>query len=206
MKYLVGEDLMTFEHIGVKGKSGRYPWGSGGRPYQRLEKKASKGLKKLEIIKKNTIKRYNKNRGNEQSSDKTKNVHDIETIIKDRNKKAADIKLKGEAIGNTRDKMKYMLKNSEYYSKTEIENVIYKHQAEESLKREISRSEPPSKFKKVIAKVDSISNTATKASEIAMKGAKAWNTTAKIYNSLNAGQPGFKPLTIIDLGDKKKNN
>lgn len=25
-------------HYGVKGKSGRYPWGSGGRPYQRLEK------------------------------------------------------------------------------------------------------------------------------------------------------------------------
>lgn len=31
------DEPLSLEHIGVKGKSGRYPWGSGNRPYQRLE-------------------------------------------------------------------------------------------------------------------------------------------------------------------------
>lgn len=31
------DEPLSLEHIGVKGKSGRYPWGSGDRPYQRLE-------------------------------------------------------------------------------------------------------------------------------------------------------------------------
>ena len=31
------DEPLSLEHVGVKGKSGRYPWGSGDRPYQRLE-------------------------------------------------------------------------------------------------------------------------------------------------------------------------
>ncbi len=31
-------------HFGTKGHSGRYPWGSGGRPYQRLEKPKGGGF------------------------------------------------------------------------------------------------------------------------------------------------------------------
>ena len=34
-------------HFGVKGKSGRYPWGSGDRPYQRLERRAGRVEKRM---------------------------------------------------------------------------------------------------------------------------------------------------------------
>lgn len=34
-------------HFGVQGRSGRYPWGSGDRPYQRLEGKRSSMERKL---------------------------------------------------------------------------------------------------------------------------------------------------------------
>ena len=39
-------------HYGIKGRSGRYPWGSGDRPYQRLEKQVGKLERKVERSKK----------------------------------------------------------------------------------------------------------------------------------------------------------
>lgn len=40
-------DRYELYHFGVQGRSGRYPWGSGYRPYQRLEGKRSKMEKRL---------------------------------------------------------------------------------------------------------------------------------------------------------------
>lgn len=34
---MIRPDYREFMHAGVKGRSGRYPWGSGERPFQRLE-------------------------------------------------------------------------------------------------------------------------------------------------------------------------
>ena len=62
--YIVYDTFSTRDiyHFGIKGKSGRYPWGSGGRPFQRLEGTGkSKKINTKDIDKKiKTVKDINK--------------------------------------------------------------------------------------------------------------------------------------------------
>lgn len=53
-------------HYGVAGRSGRYPWGSGGRPYQRLEKPT----RRVGIIKRIQTRKLEKQRVEKEASEK----------------------------------------------------------------------------------------------------------------------------------------
>lgn len=54
-------------HFGTKEHSGRYPWGSGGRPRQRLEKKLKKGFDRHNSIEKEVLRKLGKSSKDEIS-------------------------------------------------------------------------------------------------------------------------------------------
>lgn len=66
-------------HYGIAGRSGRYPWGSGGRPYQRLEKPKNK----VNIIKRIKNRKTEKNRI-EKEKEKKKIIEEKQKLEKDK--------------------------------------------------------------------------------------------------------------------------
>lgn len=179
----IAEDVSSIEHFGKKGKSGRYPWGSGERPYQRLEKR--RGLfrrKKKEptseaIETRPGVKMYSTRQQVQEAVSKT-NPKDVSV--------SRDIRTKGNSIKDTRKKMMYMYQHKEEYTVSEIKDMVVRAQAEYALKQEIERSKPVSKSKlnKIMDTANNVSESASKTIRVVENGLNNYNRAVRIYNGL----------------------
>lgn len=204
--YGSSEEVSSIKHFGKKGKSGRYPWGSGERPYQRLEKrrglfrrrKKEKEPEGVEV--RPGVKMYS-TRQQVQTSLNNSNLKDMSV--------GRDVKAKGNAIKDTRKKMEYIYEHREHYTNDEIRAVIARNQAENALMQEIAKSKPvsKSKLKKMVDTVDNVSRSATRVINMAENGIKSYNKAAKIYNGLMNEQiksGKAKPMGVIPGFDQQK--
>lgn len=175
-------DIFELEHSGVKGRSGRYPWGSGDRPYQRLEgsRKSPIGRMKAKKAERQAEKDEENKRKKEEYERKLD--EDKERVLKS-----------GTATELT--KYKGRLTNQELqqaYSRLNLERNI-----KEMSQKEIVTNKD---------KINNIMRDIKMGTEWTKTGIEAYNTFARLYNSTDAGKKS--PLTMIpgggDQAKKKK--
>lgn len=92
--YIAPQKPDEIYHYGIKGRSGRYPWGSGDRPYQRLEKRVGKLERKVERTKKREVSKNAKKlrsesykRAQARMIEERRMVSDIDEIAEEEYKK-----------------------------------------------------------------------------------------------------------------------
>lgn len=110
-------------HYGIKRRSGRYPWGSGDRPFQGLGSSASKKLKKLQEYAKSRSSSSSKT----SSTSSTGNKSSTEEI-KERQKKLHD-----ELLKSTDAKKLYKYRN--LLTDAELRSRLNRLQNEEQLRQ-----------------------------------------------------------------------
>lgn len=168
--------------------SGRYPLGSGDRPYQKFEKgrthysgisgyirsrKEKKAEEKLQKAKNEDLKRRS-----EEERKKKQHNNDKERVLRE---------------GSATEVLKY---KGELTNK-ELQDAVNRINLESQLSN-LSQKEVTTTIKKV----DEIMKTIKTGTEWAKIGTDTYNTFAKIYNATPDGRK--KPLTIVGGGDKKK--
>lgn len=173
-------DIYYFAHGGPG--SGRYPLGSGKRPYQKLEgsrQKRSGGI--LGYIK----------------SRKAKKPEDTQKPMTEEERKRQYEAEKERVLkrGSASEVMRYQGE----LTNQELQNAVTRLNLETQLIN-LSKKEIQTKMDKV----DSIMKTVKTGTEWAKIGTDTYNTFAKIYNATPEGKE--KPLTIIGEGEKKKKN
>lgn len=179
-------DLYYLSHGGPG--SGRYPWGSGDRPYQRLEgsRQRSKGI--LGYIKSRRAKKMEAQLEKAKEEAKARKLKDEEN----QRKLEAD-KERVLRSGTASEILRYQgqLTNKEL---SDAENRI---RLENSLK---SYSEKEIKTGlDTLKKIQSYSNV---SSALAKDGISLWNSFASIYNVTPTGKK--EPLPMIENKEKKK--
>lgn len=168
--------------------SGRYPWGSGNRPYQRLEgsKRKNSGIsgyiksrkeKKAEENQRKAIIEAQK-KASEEAEKQRKLTEDKERVLRE---------------GSATEVLKYQGQ----LTNQELQNAFTRLNLEKQL-RGLSRSE----IKTAVDKVDNIMKTIKTGTEWAKIGTDTYNTFAAIYNATPDGQK--KPLNLVGKGDSKK--
>ena len=169
--------------------SGRYPWGSGDRPYQRLEKsrstssKARSGLsgylqsrkaRKIEAQKQKAKVEAQK-RAVKEAEEKRKLEADKERVLRE---------------GSATEVLKYQGQ----LTNQELQTAFTRLNLEKQLAN-LSQKE----MKSAMDKVDGVMKTIKVGTEWAKIGTDSYNAFARIYNATPEGQR--KPLTLI--GEKK---
>lgn len=180
--------INEFYHYGVRGKSGRYPWGSGGRPYQRLEQPKKQGSSITEYIRK-------RKREKEEAKAAASATEKAKAEQDEARAKEEFIRKKEEAlrVGSASDILKF--KGS--LTNQEMQNAVTRLNLESQLSSLSSRE-----TNAVVKEVDQIMKGVKMGTEWVNTGMNAYNTLAKIYNSTEGGKN--KPLTIIGEGKKKE--
>lgn len=176
-------------HTGVKRRSGRYPWGSGARPYQSMEGRSSRksissfirdqrSKKQQAAVAK--MQEEAKRKAAEAAEEKRRHDADKERVLREGSATEV-LKYRGEA------------------SNQELQNALTRLNLEASLKK-ISEKEQKAAMDSIDAIMQNI-KTVTNWTKI---GTDAYNTLADIYNATESGQKD--PLTKIGSGggDKKK--
>lgn len=168
--------------------SGRYPLGSGDRPYQKFEK--SKGRK-------GGISGYIQSRKAKKAEEQQQKVRNEELrkrLEEDQEKRrmAAD-KERVLREGTATEVMKYQGQ----LTNQELQNAFTRLNLESQL-RNLSEKE----MKSAVDKIDGIMKTVKTGTEWAKIGTDTYNTIAAIYNATPDGQK--KPLTLVGGGGKKK--
>lgn len=170
--------------------SGRYPLGSGERPYQKYEgsRSGSSGISgyirsiKARKDEKKLQKQRNKELRNLMEEEQRKYQHEInkETVLR-----------KGTATE--------VLKYQGELTNQELQNAFTRLSLENQL-RGLSEKE----MRSAVDKVDNIMKTVKTGTEWAKIGTDTYNTIAAIYNATPDGQKN--PLTLVNKGggDKKK--
>lgn len=164
--------------------SGRYPLGSGKRPYQKFEgKRGTKGRFNSisEYIRKRKEKKIEEEKTKEkQKLEEEKRQHDAdkERVLKE---------------GTAREVLKYQGE----LTNQELQNAFTRLNLEAQL-RNLSQKE----IETAMDKVDKMMKTIKTGTEWAKIGTDTYNTFANIYNATPEGQKN--PLTIIGKGDGKK--
>lgn len=176
-------DIYYLSHGGPG--SGRYPWGSGDRPYQRLEKPKSKKSGITEYIKSIKAKNQKKQEINKQIEEKKRNAQK-EKIQKE----LEDNKERVLREGSASEVLKYQGK----ISNQELRNVLNRLEMEETLKK-YSSKEIQSGLDK-LKKIQSYTNV---GSSLAKDGISLYNSFVSIYNTTSNGKQN--PLTKINTGD-----
>lgn len=183
-------NIYYFAHGGPG--SGRYPLGSGDRPYQKFEKsrRRSGGIsgyiknRKAKKAEEQQQKQRNEELRKRTEAEQKKRQHDSDKERVLREGSAAEVlKYQGE------------LTNQELQSAVSRLNL-------ESQLRNLSQKE----IKTAMDKVDKVMKSIKTGTEWAKIGTDTYNTFAQIYNATPEGRE--KPLTIIGQGgggDKKKN-
>lgn len=166
-------------HYGIPEKSGRFRWGSGDRPYQRLEgdrNSKRKSHKKdvdtkmiVSVEKKNTI--SNTKSSTLQNAQKDNKIRD-----------------KANSINNPYKKMRYMLRHSDQYTTKELQQVTAKYQAETMLAQQASAYKRAriTKVREIIQTAKDIGDNINKINSVCIAGVSAYNTVAKIYNGYHS--------------------
>lgn len=170
--------------------SGRYPLGSGERPYQKFEGsgKRSGGIsgyiksrkaKKVEVQKQKAAEEDRK-RKLEEAREKKRLDEDKERVLRS---------------GTATEVMKYQGK----LTNQELQNAYTRLNLESQL-RNLSQRE----MKTAMDKVDSVMKNVKTGTEWVKIGTDTYNTFASIYNATSEGQK--KPLTLVGKGggEKKK--
>lgn len=170
-------------HIGMPRRSGRYPWGSGDRPFQSAEG-ISGYIRKKKQEKADAAAQKERNeqlrRAMEEEQKKRHHDADKERVLRE---------------GTATEVLKYQGE----LTNQELQNAVTRLNLESSL-RGISQKET----KTAIDKVDEIMQNIKTGTEWAKIGTDTYNTFASIYNATPEGQS--KPLTLVGRGDggKKK--
>nr|DAF83563.1 MAG TPA: RNA dependent RNA polymerase [Caudoviricetes sp.] len=170
-------------HYGKPRRSGRYPWGSGSRPFQSY-KGISGYIRKKKQEKADAAEQRERNEqlriAMEEEQKKRHHDADKERVLR-----------KGTATE--------VLKYQGELTNQELQNAVNRLTLESNL-RNLSQKET----KSAIDKVDEIMKTVKTGTEWAKIGTDTYNTLAAIYNATPEGQR--KPLTLVGKGDggKKK--
>lgn len=170
--------------------SGRYPWGSGSRPYQRLEgsRKKSSGITGYIKSKKAQKAEEQKKKSEAEAQKKA------EELAEQKRFHEAD-KERVLRAGTASEVMKYQgeLTNQELqsaFTRLNLEKQIIG----------LSQKE----VKTTMDKLDNVMKGVKTGTEWVKIGTDTYNTFAKIYNATSYGKDN--PLTIVgEGGDKKKN-
>lgn len=166
-------------HYGVKGKSGRYPWGSGGRPYQRLEGTRGRGL----IGRLQEKKRRKQEAAMSAAAEKA-----IEAIRNEAEEKERILR-----EGSATDVMALRGK----ITNQELQQAVNRLNLESQLK-----SLSDKEFKSNMDKIDDIMKGIKTGTEWGKIGIETYNTIANIYNATDEGQK--KPMRLVGGGGGKK--
>lgn len=169
--------------------SGRYPLGSGERPYQKFEgsrRKSSGGISGY--IKSRKAKKA------EEQAQKQRNEELKKRLEEEQRKRQHDTdKERVLREGTATEVMKYQGE----LTNQELQNAFTRLNLESQL-RNLSQKEMQS----AMDKIDSIMKTVKTGTEWAKIGTDTYNTIAAIYNATPEGQK--KPLTLVGGGGGKK--
>lgn len=170
-------EFYIISHTGVKGRSGRYPWGSGDRPYQRLEqpKRGFSGYLQRRKQKKE------EERLQEEAKRKTKLEANKDRVIRS---------------GTAREASQYIGD----LSIDELRSICTRLEWESKLSN-YSKKEVKSNMEKV----DKLMKGLKTMNEWGDISIDTYNLMASVYNSTSSGRR--KPMTPIQKsgGGKKKN-
>lgn len=139
-------------HIGIPGRSGRYPWGSGARPYQRL------GISVSKKVSSNRAKRLSKRNANMLTKETEKQINNfaktankqIDILSKSKAKAEEKIKKKENKKQiktnkqNTSNKQENAPKSYKNMSDEELQTIIRRMQLEKQY-RDLARDANPKK-------------------------------------------------------------
>lgn len=164
-------DLM---HYGIKRRSGRYPYGSGERPFQGISHPFRR------ITANSAQKKAARIRAKKKAEEEAKRRHEEN---------------KGKILraGRASEVLQYQGE----LTNQELQEVVTRLRLEGDL-RKYSKAEVESG----IAKVDEIMKTVKTGTEWVKIGTDAYNSLAEIYNATDEGK--HKPLTLIGKGDGEK--
>lgn len=170
--------------------SGRYPLGSGERPYQKFEgsrRKSSGGISGY--IKSRKAKKA------EEQAQKQRNEELKKRLEEEQRKRRQHDADKDRVLreGTATEVMKYQGE----LTNQELQNAFTRLNLESQL-RNLSQKEMQS----AMDKIDSIMKTVKTGTEWAKIGTDTYNTIAAIYNATPEGQK--KPLTLVGGGGGKK--
>lgn len=164
--------------------SGRYPWGSGDRPYQRLEGSGQRprGIsgyirsRKMKKEEERQQKERNQELRNRLEEEQRKRQHDVdkERVLRE---------------GTAAEVMKYQGE----LSNQELQNAFTRLNLEAQIKN-LSEKEA----KSAMDKVDKIMKNVRTGTEWAKIGTETYNTIAAIYNATPEGRKS--PLTLVKKG------
>lgn len=164
--------------------SGRYPWGSGDRPYQRLEGSGQRprGIsgyirsRKMKKEEERQQKERNQELRNRLEEEQRKRQHDVdkERVLRE---------------GTAAEVMKYQGE----LSNQELQNAFTRLNLEAQIKT-LSEKEA----KSAMDKVDKIMKNVRTGTEWAKIGTETYNTIAAIYNATPEGRKS--PLTLVKKG------
>lgn len=162
-------------HYGVRGKSGRYPWGSGGRPYQRLEGPSNRGI----------LGRLQERKRRKQEKRMAAAAERAVNVIKNEAEEKSRILREGSAtdVMTLRGKI----------TNQELEQAVKRLNLESQLK-----SLSDKEFKSNMDKIDDIMKSIKTGTEWGKIGIDTWNTIANIYNVTDEGKK--KPMRTISGG------
>lgn len=168
--------------------SGRYPLGSGERPYQKFEgsRKKSRGI--FGYIRERKAKKI------EEEQQKERNM-ELQKRIEEEQKKRQHDSDKERVLreGTATEVMKYRGE----LTNQELQNAFTRLNLEKQLSH-LSQQET----KSAIDKIDNVMKTVKTGTEWAKIGTDTYNTFAAIYNATPEGQKN--PLTLVGKGDGKK--
>lgn len=173
--------------------SGRYPLGSGERPYQNVEGPGGRNQRKrggiLGYI------RERKARKAEEKEQRERNDELRRAMEAERKKRELEIdKERVLREGSAVEVMKYKGK----ISNTELQTAVTRLNLESQLEGYAAKE-----TKSALEKFDTIMRTVKTTTEWAKIGTETYNTFAAIYNATPDGQN--KPLRLVGKGEKKKN-
>lgn len=167
-------------HEGVKRRSGRYPWGSGARPYQSMERSGSRKHASLASYVKGRKEQKRleeaKQKARETAEEKRRHDADKERVLRE---------------GSATEVLKYRGE----LTNQELQNAVSRLNLEASLTK-ISEKEA----KQAMDRIDSVMQNVKTVTNWTKIGTDTYNTIADIYNITEEGKKN--PLTKIGSGGK----
>lgn len=170
--------------------SGRYPLGSGNRPYQKFEGSKGRSSGISGYIKSIRLKKAEQQQ--QKAKDEEKHRH-MEEELRKRQHDADKERVLRE--GTATEVLKYQGE----LTNQELQNAFTRLNLETQL-RNLSQKE----ITTAMDKFDKIMKTVKTGTEWAKIGTDTYNTIAQIYNATPEGQT--KPLTLVGKGDGNKKN
>lgn len=169
--------------------SGRYPLGSGDRPYQKYEGSGGRGIGRLSGYIRSVREKHAEKQQQKTRNEELRKALEAEQLTRQKELDKERVLRSGTATE--------VLKYQGELSNQELQNAVTRINLESQL-RGMSQKE----MKSAMDKVDNIMKNVKTANEWAKIGTDTYNTFAKIYNATPEGQE--KPLTLV--GGKRKKN